>query len=136
MSSVISHAGIVDTISKGMVVVRITQKSACSSCKVASQCSSSESKEKLIEVKCSNASEYNIGQSVTIMAAESVGMKAVLLAFVIPTILLLCVIFGCVMNGLPELTAALSGIVTLIPYYIVIYLCRNKIERMLTFYLA
>ncbi|MBQ0073771.1 MAG: SoxR reducing system RseC family protein [Prevotella sp.] len=135
MSNRISHEGIIDSISSGMVRVRITQNSACSSCKIASHCTSAESKEKLIDVHCNNTGNYSVGQEVMVMAAESVGMKAVLIAFVIPTVILLAVISTCIINGLSELTAAISGLATLIPYYTILYICRKRLEKSLTFWI-
>jgi hypothetical protein len=67
-NNVISHIGVVDSIAEGMVCVRIVQSSACSACKVASYCNSAESKEKIIEVRCSDADSYAVGQKVTVMA--------------------------------------------------------------------
>lgn len=135
MGNQISHAGIVDSITEGMVHVRILQSSACSSCKVAQHCTSAESKEKIIDVPCADAGRYRIGDEVTVMAANSVGMKAVLLAFVIPSVLLLATIAVLLALGYTELTAALSGIGILIPYFIFIYMIRQKLEKILTFYI-
>lgn len=135
MSNVISHIGTIDSISEGMVQVRITQSSACSSCKIASHCTSAESKEKLIDVKCTNASDYTIGQEVNVMAASAVGAKAVLIAFVVPTILVIGVIVGCLNAGLTELSAALAGLAALIPYYIILYMLKAKLEKVLTFWI-
>lgn len=135
MSNQISHSGIIDSISDGVAHVRIVQSSACSSCKVASYCSSAESKEKMIDVRCPDASRYSVGQAVTVMAAQAVGMKAVVLAFIIPTILLLAVIIACVGNGVSDGIAAMAGITVLVPYYFLLYLSRNRLENILTFYL-
>ena len=136
MSNQISHTGIIDSISEGMVHVRIVQSSACSSCKVASYCNSAESKEKIIDVKCADTSRYAVGQDVTVMAAPSVGAKAVILAFVIPTVILLSAIAVCVTSGFSDGISALVGVLSLVPYYIGLYLYRGKLEQILTFYLV
>ncbi len=136
MSNQISHKGIIDSISRGVVHVRIVQSSACSSCKVASYCNSAESKEKIIDVKCADTQKYAVGQDVTVMAAPSVGAKAVVLAFVIPTIILLATIAICVSSGVSDGISALAGVLSLVPYYIGLYLYRNRLEQILTFYLT
>jgi len=133
--NLISHEGIIDRISNGVAHVRIVQNSACTSCKVASYCNSAESKEKIIDVRCIDESKYAVGQAVTVLAAQSVGMKAVVLAFIVPTILLLATIMGCVGYGLSDGIAALAGVGILLPYYFVLYLNRKKLENILTFYL-
>lgn len=135
MSNVISHTGIIDSIDDGMVRVRIVQHSACSSCKVASYCNSAESKEKIIDVRCANAAMRHIGDNVTVMAAQAVGTKAVIIAFVIPLVLMLTVIAIVMHITGNEPTAALSGMAALVPYYAVLYMLKSKIERQLTFYL-
>lgn len=135
MNDKISHSGIIDSITGTKVHVRIVQSSACSSCKVASYCSSAESKEKMIDVRCLDARKYKVGQAVNVLASQSVGMKAVVLAFVVPTLVLLATIIVCVNYGISDGIAALAGIGSLIPYYMVLYLFRGKIENIVTFYL-
>lgn len=135
MANVISHTGIVDSISRGVVHVRIVQSSACHDCKIASHCSSAESKEKIVDVLTTNASGYSVGQEVTVMASTMVGAKAVVLAFVIPTVILLATVMGCLAMGFSELVAAVSGILILIPYYILLYLCEDKIRKQMVFYI-
>lgn len=133
MSEQITHEGIVEDISKAMVRVRIVQNSACSACKVATYCTSSESKEKLIDVPCLEADNYSIGQKVTIIGSSSIGMKAVLLAFAIPSVLLLAAIVISIRCGMSELLAAGMGVAVLIPYYIILYACKTQLTEMLTF---
>ena len=47
MSNKIKHNGVVDGVEDGCVRVRILQSSACSACKVAAHCNTSETKEKI-----------------------------------------------------------------------------------------
>lgn len=69
------------------------------------------------------------------MAAASVGAKAVIIAFVIPVIIMMAVIISVIALGGTELLAAVAGMAVLIPYLIVLYLQRNRMERILTFYI-
>lgn len=135
MSELISHTGTIDSISDGMVRVRIVQSSACASCKVASHCTSAESKEKIVDVRCNDALAYRVGQEVEVMAGTSVGMKAVLLAFVIPTVIVIAVIVGALQMEVSQGFAAIYGLVALIPYYIVLSLFRKKLEKELSFWI-
>ena len=57
------------------------------------------------------------------------GNKAAVLADLIPILLLLAVLFVCLGLGLNEGIAALISIVALIPYYIVLYLRRDKLKN-------
>ena len=69
-----------------------------------------------------------------VCGTTSMGMKAVLLAFVLPFVVLFAALFVTmrVTDG-DEATSALVSLCTLIPYYIIIYLLRNKISRTFSF---
>lgn len=133
MGASISHSGIIDSISGEMVKVRIVQSSSCSACKVASYCSSAESKEKVIDVRSSNPRRFKVGQKVTVTTDTSNGAKAVILAFAIPAVLLIAAVAISIMAGLSEAVAALIGIVILIPYYVAIYFLNDTLSKELTF---
>lgn len=133
MSSQISHSGIIDSISGEVVKVRIVQSSACHTCKVATYCSSTESKEKIIDVRCKNASDFTVGQEVNVSTNTANGTKAVVLAFAIPAAILLLTIVACIHAGLSEAWAALAGIGTLVPYYLIIYYMNDTLRQQLTF---
>lgn len=136
-SNRISHKGIIDAIEaeEGMVHVRIVQHSACSSCKVAMHCASSESKEKIIDVRCADTSRYSIGQEVNVMAAQGVGFKAVLIAFCIPAILILATVAIALLCGASEAMAALLALCTLPIYFGVAWMSRSKLEKVLRFWI-
>ena len=57
------------------------------------------------------------------------GNKAAVLAYLIPIILLLAVLFVCLGLGLSEGLSALISIVALIPYYIILYLRRDNLKK-------
>ena len=129
----ITHTGVVDGISGDIVHVRIVQASACSSCKVASHCTASESKEKIVDVRCDNPSRFAVGQEVTVEASASVGFSAVVIAFVVPVVTIMMTVVFALQCGASELKAALAGLAILIPYYIILYMFRSRLERIMTF---
>ena len=134
MSSKISHSGIVESVEPGCLRVRILQTSACAACKAASHCNAAENKEKTVEVYgIGDASRYRVGQQVNVTASMRVGMNAVLLAFGIPFIILLAVLFICSRLIADEALAALLSIASLIPYYIGLYLMRERLSERFTF---
>ena len=133
MADIIKHRGIVEKIEGSHVVVRIVQTSACSACSAKGLCNASESKEKQIDVYEVNPS-YRIGEEVVLCGSTSMGMRAVLLAFGIPILLLLAALF--VTMRVTDGDALLSSIVALlavIPYYLVIYLMKNKMNKTFSF---
>lgn len=123
----IKHEGIVEDIGADHCTVRILQAAACSSCSARQLCRSSESKEKVIEVK-GNYSTLNVGDTVTLVGSVRQGLRASLLAYVVPLILMLASLFvGAHIGG--EAIGALSALAVLAVYYTLLYLLRNKIGK-------
>ena len=135
MNNNIKHIGIVESIDGPHVRVKILQSSACSSCSVKGHCNISETKEKIIDIFDGEKAGFcTVGQQVMVCGTTSMGMKAVFLAFVLPFLVLLAALFVTmrVTDG-DEAISALVSLCTLIPYYILIYLFRNKISRTFSF---
>lgn len=132
----IKHLGIVENINGSRLKVKIVQSSACSACSVKEHCSASETKEKIIDVYNKNNVPCQVGERVMIVGTTSMGMKAVLLAFVLPFIvLLLALIISLKLTGGDEAVSALVSLGTLVPYYLIIYICRNRLSRSFMFIL-
>lgn len=136
MATNIKHLGIVENINGSRLKVKIVQSSACSACSVKGHCSASETKEKIIDVYNKNNVPCQVGERVMIVGTTSMGMKAVLLAFVLPFIvLLLALIISLKLTGGDEAVSALVSLGTLVPYYLIIYICRNRLSRSFMFIL-
>jgi hypothetical protein len=88
---------------------------------------------KIIDVYNVDGSKYNRGDEVTVVASMSTGRNAVILGFGIPFLILIFVIFGVSLLTKSEPLAALVSIGSLIPYYIILYILRNKIRQHITF---
>ena len=133
MADIIKHRGIVEKVDGSHIVVRIVQTSACSSCSAKGLCNASESKEKQIDVYEANPS-YQIGEEVMVCGTTSMGMRAVLLAFGVP-LLILVLALGVSMKLTGEDALLSSGIVlvSVVPYYIGIYFCKDKLNRTFSF---
>jgi len=135
MDTQIKHSGTIESISDDCVKVRIIQQEACSACKVAAHCNASGAKMKIVDVYNADTNGLKVGQAVTVTARRAVGMRAVALAFGIPFMVLLIVIFGVSYLTGNETLAALCGLLSLVPYYFLIYLFRNKIREQMSFYI-
>lgn len=132
MGESVNHIGIVDRIEKERVFVRITQRSACAECHAQGLCPAFERKEKLIEVP-DRSGQFSLNEEVMICGESSLGLQAVLLAFVFPfLIVLIAVILGSSLRW-AETTSGGVGLALLIPYYGVLYLMREKLKRRFTF---
>ena len=129
MSSNIEHEGtIIGQVASNKYSVKIVQQSACTTCKVASMCTASESKEKIIEAYADNIT-LSIGDDVIVYGKLALGYKALTLAVVIPLCLsLLSLIIVMQLTG-NEVTSGLTALGILIPYYCALALMRNKLQR-------
>ena len=134
MSNEISHAGVIESIAEGCVKVRILQTSACASCKVAAHCNASESKVKVVDVcGATNVSSLSVGQSVVVSTSRDVANRALLLGFGLPFLLLVAVLMVVLWITGNEGIAALSAIGSLVPYYMVLWLLRDRISSQVKF---
>ena len=133
MADLIKHQGIVEEVKGQHVIVRIVQTSACSTCSAKGLCNASESKEKLIDVYLVEDT-YQVGEKVTVCGTTSMGMKAVFLAFGVPVLLLLLALFATmrITDG-DALISALVALGVVVPYYILIYICRARLNKVFSF---
>ena len=129
----IKHSGVIDKIENRTVYVKIVQVSACSGCQAKSLCRISEMKEKIVEVVVDAPERYSVGQVVTVLGTTSQGAKAVALAFGLPLFILLTVLIVATEITGNELKSALIALLVLVPYYISLFLFRNKIKRVFSF---
>lgn len=135
MTNNIKHLGIVENIDGFHLKVRIVQTSACSSCSIKGHCSASETKEKLIDVYNHNPSlNPQVGQRVMITGSTSMGIKAVGWAFIMPFLILLVSLFVSMkLTQHDEVLSALVALLMLVPYYIILFLCRGHFSRTFVF---
>ena len=108
----VEQKGIVIKKQEDKVIVKIEQKSTCSSCHARGACTSLDKKDKEIEIKTKDTQNYNIGDEVIITISTKLGMKAVFIAFVLPLILLVIALFLSI--KLFSLTQSLSALVSLL----------------------
>ena len=129
MENRISHEGIVTKINSDIIEVKIISKSACASCNIKTACNMSEMQEKTISIPAPKDKNLSIGQEVKISMGLGQANKAVIFAYVIPVVILISMIF--ILNNLKidEGINALISIGTLIPYYLILFLFKDKIKR-------
>lgn len=134
MGQKIEHTGIITHIDEKIIQVSIIQKSACSDCHAKGVCTSADMDDKVIEVKRTDNS-FKTGDKVMLIGQTSMGLLAVLLAFVIPFLLILLSLF---LMGQYTDNEAISGTVSLsvlIPYYIILSLFNKKLKNKFQFYI-
>ena len=125
----ISHEGVVTKITDDELEIKILAQSACAACHAKSACGMGEQAEKTLTVPRPKDKEFHLLQKVNVTMAIGQGNKAAVLAYLIPILLLLAVLFVCLDLGVNEGLSALISIVALVPYYIVLYLRRDKLKK-------
>lgn len=133
MSTALQHAGVVTSIEADAVTVVVAAQSACAGCHAKGICGQSGA-ERVIIVKTPRAAEYSVGESVVVaLQNHSMALASVVWGYVVPLVVLLAVLFGCVALGLSDGIAALSTIVAVAIYYVGLYLARRVFERKIEF---
>lgn len=125
----ISHEGVVTKITDDELEIKILAQSACAACHAKSACGMGEQAEKILTVPRPKDKEFHLLQKVNVTMAIGQGNKAAVLAYLIPILLLLAVLFVCLGLGVNEGLSAFISIVAIVPYYIVLYLRRDKLKK-------
>ena len=132
-NNTIKHLGIVENIQGSHLSVRIVQTSACAACSAKGHCSSADSKDKIIDIIDTAASSYRVGEKVMVIGETSMGMMAVVLAFIIPFVLLIFSLFLFMALMENELYSALLSLAILIPYYFILWLTKTRLKQKFSF---
>jgi len=130
MKGYIEHNGVIESMNGSHIRVHIVQAAACSGCKAKSLCTSSETKDKYIDVYESNPERWSVGDSVVVRGTLSMGKSAVRIAFGGPILIIV------IMLMVSKLTLHLSdgwsvllafGAVGI--YSFVLYLLRDVLSK-------
>ncbi|MDP4210675.1 MAG: SoxR reducing system RseC family protein [Bacteroidota bacterium] len=124
----IEHEGIIQEITPKKLLVSIVSNPACSSCNAKSACASAESVEKTIEVS-PYLGTYNIGDKVVVKLNQSLGVRAILLGYVYPFVILFAtLIVGVKLTG-KELTAGIASLLLVAIYFFSLKLFHVQLEK-------
>ena len=135
MDDLIKHEAIVKEVKDNSIKVSIVSKSACLSCHLKSSCSVAEIQEKVIEVKNYNTGldKYNVGEKVNVIMYKSLGIKALILGYIIPFFILLGVLIITFIYTNNEPLSGLLALASLGPYYFALFLSKNKLSKEFNF---
>jgi len=123
----VSHDGRVVEKLDDMYRVKIISRSACSQCHAKGICSASDMAEKFIDVVSNE--ELEVGDDVKVIMEEKLGWIALFYSFILPFIIMISVLILSHVLGCIENVCALLAIGSLAPYYIALFLFRNKISK-------
>lgn len=133
MSSIEHEGVIVEIKGNSKAVVSIVSKSACASCHAKGVCSAADQKEKKIEVTLSSDDNYSVGERVILSLESGVGLKAVLVLYVIPLIILLTLLLTLLSCKVSEPMSALISVGSVALYYVLVKIFNISLERNLYF---
>lgn len=134
MAESIRHTGIVVAIDEPHIKVRIVQTSACAGCRISSHCNTSESKVKEVDVYDGDASrQLTVGDTVVVSASRAIVVRAMFYGFGLPLAVMLVAIVATSAATPNETIAALAALSLLAPYYLLLYLLRDKVGAKVTF---
>lgn len=133
MTNTIEHQGIIVSIDNDIAHVRIEQTSACASCHIKEMCGASEKAEKIIDAHIVD-NTLKTGDQVTIIGQKSLGIQAILLAYVLPFVVIVAALFIVNIFTTNEVIMGTCALASLIPYFAVLRLMRNKIQAKFQFY--
>lgn len=131
----ISHKGRVVEVGPSVTTVSIVSESACSACHASTLCSISGMKEKMIEVPTVPSDNFRSGDEVDVMLAASMGMKAVVISYVLPLAVLLALVLTLPLAGLGEVATGVCAVAGAALYYFVVWLFRDSLSKDYAFYI-
>jgi len=129
---VIDHEGVIEEIEDGIIRVRISSQSACATCHAKGACSTGDMEDKYIDVPL-YGSEYHEGDQVKVSISRHIGFKAVAIGYIYPFLLVLICLIVLNTAGFDELHSGLISLGLLVPYYLIIYLLRTRINKQFSF---
>ena len=134
MIQTITHDAVVKAVDGERICVTIVQSSACSGCAARQMCNSAEAKEKDVEVFTSEAATYRVGEKVVLEGRLSDGRRAAIIAYGLPLLLLLPVLFIATYLSGSETIGSLWALGSVVLYYIVVFLFfRGRLQRSFSF---
>jgi len=130
----ITHPGTVVEVTTDQIKVRILAQSACSSCHAKGMCSVADMEEKVVDVQKPIGKELIPGDTVTLFIKQSKGNLAVFYAYLLPFLVFFAILLIMSFIQDNEGLSAIIALVSLIPYYFVLYLQKDKFQKRFVFY--
>lgn len=128
-SETVRHPGVVIRVDQKLVQVKILQVSACAHCLAKGACSVADMEEKVVDVENYEGEPLLPGTMVTLTMKRSSGNRAILYGYFIPFLVLLTVLIAGSFFTSHEGLLGLLALGSLVPYYLVLYLKRDKLKK-------
>ena len=129
----ICREGIVRAVNGNDLSVEIIVSSACSGCHAKSICIPSDRRQEVITVKNVRQETYQVGETVDLLLETSAGNKAVVLAYVLPLLVMLVMLFGCYALTHKELLSVGVSVFGVVVYYLALKSAGRKVDQSIVF---
>ncbi len=128
----IEHDGVVTQVADTFIIVTIQSQTACAGCHAKGACGMSEMALKSITAEKPNTN-VKVGDKVIVSASTGNAMLSVLLAYIVPSALIIVILTLLVLAGFSEVMAATLSLLTMAIYFITLYLLRDKFAQKIKF---
>jgi sigma-E factor negative regulatory protein RseC len=131
MAQGVSHEGIVIKITDDALLVKILQQEACGSCRAKELCGNGTEKEITIPTKYTDC--YEVGSRVLVEMSEELGLRATMIVYVYPFVIILTTLLLLLHIGSSEVVAGLSALGAGAIYFIILSFFKKRLSRKIIF---
>lgn len=123
----VRHDGEIISITPKVVTVKIESSSLCAACHAKGACTAADKAEKIIEAVNIYNLKLEVGERVSVTMKRSLGIRAVVISYVVPLFILLFLLLTLHVLQLGELWTGLISLVGVGLYYLGLFLFKKKI---------
>ncbi len=128
----VQHFGKVQEISLNSIKVAIQGQVSCAGCQAHTVCGSADFGSKFVLVQRQNHS-FIVGDDVRVTMLQSIGFWALFMGYILPFIVVLVALIIFTVMGFNEGLSGLISLGLLVPYFVFLYLFRDKISKRINF---
>lgn len=132
----ILHTGRIVEIGPQVISVEIVNKSACATCHAKGVCGASDEQVRIIDVPqtiATRVEDYRVGEEVSLRLSQSLGLRAVFIAYVVPLMVLMASILVLSATKVQQLYVGIISLAAVAVYYIFVAIFKDKLEKVFTF---
>lgn len=131
----VTHTGIISEVGARGIKVKIGVYAGCANCHINGNCEMAEQADKELFIDCI-PHHYQKGQRVEVRLKKGSGMNSKFLLYVLPFMVLLLVML--ISNAFikNETTIGILSLTSLLLYYFIILLLRNKIKKRISYFIT
>lgn len=127
----IRQSATVMLVTPSEIEVEVCRPEACAACKAKSVCSEGGGEGKRMTL-INDGQGYAIGEQITLVMRRSSGLKAVLIAYLVPVFLIVAALLIFQAMQVKDIIAAMATLGILGLYFLIVRLLRGRINRELT----